>query len=104
MERKTIARIAVLPFGLMFGAISAVIGVVIGVIFAVIFAPIFFFTTSVPNYTGPSFPFSGFLFGAGAIVIFPIVMFVVGLIQGLIFAVVYNFLAPRIGGIILYFQ
>jgi ABC-type lipoprotein release transport system permease subunit len=104
MERKTIARIAVLPFGLMYGAISAVIGVIIGIIFAVIFTPMFYYTTSLPNYTGPSLSFFGFLFGIGAIVIFPIVMFVSGLIQGLIMAVLYNFLAPRIGGIKLYFR
>jgi len=88
----------------MFGAISAIIGVIIGIIFTVIFSPIFSYTTSMPNYAGPSLGVFGFLFGVSAIVIFPIAMFVAGLIQGLIFAVVYNFLAPRIGGIILYFQ
>lgn len=35
---------------------------------------------------------------------YPIIMFVSGLIQGLIVAVLYNFLAPRIGGIKVYFQ
>ena len=104
MEPKTIARIAVLPFGLMLGSISAVIGVIMGIIFAAVFTPIFYYSTSLPNYTGPSLSVFGILFGAGAIVIFPIAMFISGLIQGLIFAAVYNFLAPRIGGIILYFR
>jgi hypothetical protein len=43
-------------------------------------------------------------FGIGAIVLFPIMGFISGLIQGLIFAVVYNFLAPKIGGIKLQFD
>jgi ABC-type lipoprotein release transport system permease subunit len=107
MEPKTIARIAVLPFGLMLGAISAVIGVIVGVIFAVVFTPLYFYTPTIPGYTGPTLPtlpIFGFLFGIGAVVIFPIAMFVTGLVQGLIFAAVYNFLVPRIGGIILYFR
>jgi len=104
MERKTIARIAVLPFGLMYGAISAIIGLIIGIIFAAFLAPIFFYTTSATGYPGPSLSVFGFLFGVGAIVLFPIGMFASGLIEGMIFAVLYNFLAPRIGGIRLYFQ
>jgi ABC-type lipoprotein release transport system permease subunit len=104
VERKTITRIPAMPFALMYGAINAVIGLVMGVIFALFFVPIFTFASSQPGYTGPSLTAFGFIFGIGAIVTFPIGMFVSGLIMGLIFAGVYNFLAPRIGGIILYFQ
>lgn len=104
MERKTVTRIPALPFGLMYGAISAVIGLIMGIIFALFFSPIFLFATSQPGYTGPSLGPFGLMFGLAAIVIYPIGMFVSGLIIGLIFAAVYNFLAPRIGGIKLYFQ
>lgn len=104
MERKTIAKIPALPFALMYGAISAVIGLIMGVIFALFFVPIFQFASSQPGYTGPSLSPFAFMFGVGAIVMFPIGMFISGLIMGLIFAAVYNFLAPRIGGIRLYFQ
>ena len=104
MERKTIARIPAMPFALMYGAISAVIGLIMGIIFAAFFGPIFQFASSQPGYTGPSLTPFALIFGEGAIVTFPIGMFVSGLITGLIFAAVYNFLAPRIGGIKLYFQ
>ena len=79
MERKTVARIAALPFGLMYGAISAVIDLIMGIVFAIFFAPIFLYAGSVPGCTGPSLTGFGFLFGAAAIVIFPIMMFVSGL-------------------------
>ena len=104
MEGKTVIRIPALPFGLMYGAVSAVIGLIVGIIFATFWTSIFSFMTSVPGYSGPSWTGLGFLFGVGAIVMFPIIMFVSGLIQGLLIAVLYNFLAPRIGGIKLYFQ
>jgi hypothetical protein len=39
-----------------------------------------------------------------AIVIMPILTFALGFIQGIIFAGLYNFLAPRIGGIKLNFE
>jgi hypothetical protein len=104
VERKTITRIPAMPFALMYGAISAVIGLIMGIFFAVSFGPIFLLATSQSGYTGPSFTPFAFIFGVGAIVIFPIGMFVSGLITGLIFAAVYNFLAPRIGGIKLYFE
>lgn len=46
----------------------------------------------------------GMLFGLGSVILFPIMGFIGGLIQGLIIAVIYNFLAPRIGGIKLRFE
>jgi uncharacterized membrane protein YkgB len=104
MEGKTVIRIPAMPFALMYGAVSAVIGLIVGVFMAIFWTSIFSFTTSIPGYTGPSWTGFGILFGVGAIVLFPIIMFVSGLIQGLIIAVLYNFLAPRIGGIRLYFQ
>jgi hypothetical protein len=67
--------------------------VVYAVIFGAIFAAIPSSTTGV-NLTG-----LGIIFGEGAVIVVPIKAFVGGLIGGLILAVVYNFLAPRIGGI-----
>ena len=55
--------------------------------------------TSLPNYQGPSPTGLGVIFGIGAVVTFPIMGFIGGFLQGLIFAVLYNFLALRIGGI-----
>ena len=104
MEGKTVIRISAIPFALMYGAVSAVIGLIIGIFFAIFWTPIFSSMNSMPGYTGLPWGYFGILFGVGAIVIFPIMMFASGLIQGLIIAVLYNFLAPRIGGIKLYFQ
>ena len=104
MEKKTIIRIPALPFALMYGAISAVIGLIIGIFSAIFWNSIFSFMSSMPTYTPPSWTGFGLLFGTTAVVFFPIMMFAFGLLQGLIFAVLYNFLAPRIGGIKLYFE
>ena len=104
MEGKTVIRLSAMPFALMYGAISAVIGFIIGVFMAIFWTSIFSFTTSIPGHTAPPWTGFGILFGVGAIVFFPILMFAFGLVQGLIIAALYNFLAPRIGGIKLYFQ
>jgi riboflavin transporter FmnP len=104
MEEKTIIRIPAMPFALMWGAIEAAIGLIAGVIAAIFWTSIMSWATSLPNYQGPPLTGLGVIFGIGAIVIFPIMGFIGGLLQGLIFAVVYNFLAPRIGGIKLHFK
>jgi hypothetical protein len=104
MDEKTIMRIPALPLGLMFGAIQAVISLISGIIVALTWTSIFSFVSQMPNYTGPPLTFFGILFGIGAIVIFPIFGFVAGLVEGLLVAVVYNSLAPRMGGIRLQFK
>lgn len=104
MGEKTIARIPAMPFALMWGAISGIIGLIMGIFMAIFWASTFSMITSMPNYTGPPLTGFGIIFGVGAIVFFPVVMFAMGLVQGLIMASVYNFLAPRIGGIRLQFK
>ena len=103
MEEKTIQAIPILPFALMMACISAVIGLIIGIFYAVTFGAIFAaISSAVPgeiDLTG-----FGILFGAAAIIIWPIVMFVIGLVEGVIVAAIYNFLAPRIGGVKLRFK
>lgn len=101
MEEKTIKNIPAIPFATMFGAISAVIGLIVGIIMAI-------FSTAIMSMipTGTGIPLTGFgiIFGIGSIIILPIIYFISGFIGGLIFAVIYNFLAPRIGGIKLLFE
>jgi hypothetical protein len=104
MEEKTIQSVQVMPFALMSACISAVIGLITGIIYAATFGTIFTYITSTmpTTSTTPSpinFGLLSAILGVGAVVIMPIVFFVIGLIQGLIIAAVYNFLAPRIGGI-----
>jgi len=94
MEEKTIKAIPAIPLGLMMGAISAVIAFVAAIIMVLVMLPALTYT--------PGFEWVGFL-GALWVVVIPVVVFVVAFIQGLIVAVVHNFLAPRIGGIKLRF-
>jgi hypothetical protein len=104
---KTIQKIPVLPFALMLGCIGAVIGIIVGIFYAVVFGALFSaFLSNIPASTGymPNSGIFGLFFGLAAVVIMPITMFVGGLIQGALIAFVYNFLAPRIGGIKLQFK
>jgi len=95
MEEKTIKAIPAVPLGLMMGAISAVIAFIASIIMVLLMMPALTYA--------PGFEWVGLL-GALWVVVIPVVVFVVGFIQGLIVAVVHNFLAPRIGGIKLRFE
>jgi hypothetical protein len=104
---KTIQKIPVLPFALMVGCIGAVIGIVVGIFYAAVFGALFSaILSNIPASIGymPNSGIFGLLFGVAAVVIMPIAMFVGGLIQGALIAFIYNFLAPRIGGIKLQFK
>ncbi len=95
MEEKTIKAIPAVPLGLMMGAVSAVIAFIASVIMVLLMLPTLTFT--------PGFEWVGIL-GALWVVVIPVAVFAAGFIQGLIVAVVHNFLAPRIGGIKLRFE
>ena len=95
MEEKTIKAIPAVPLGLMMGTISAVLAFIASIIMVLLMMP------SIRLASG--FEWIGGL-GALLAVIIPITVFIVGFIQGLIVAVVYNLLAPRIGGIRLRFE
>jgi len=88
----------------MLACIGAVVGLIVGIFYAAMFGAIF---AAIPaSTTTPLFNvgrLSVFL-GVGALIAGPIVGFISGLIQGLIYAALYNFLAPRIGGIRLRFK
>ena len=105
MEEKTLQSIRVLPLALMSGLIGAIIGLIIGIFYAILFGAIF---SAIPpgTVTTEVFDFGWFstIFGVAAIIIMPTTGFVAGLIQGALVAVLYNFFAPRIGGIKLRFK
>jgi hypothetical protein len=103
-KTKTITRIPAMPLALMLGTIGAVFGLIGGIIAAAFWATIFQAVTSSPSYTGPSLSYFGIFFGIGALITAPIAGFISGLLQGLIVAVLYNWLAPKIGGIKLQFD
>lgn len=98
MEEKIIQSVPVMPFALMYACISAIIGLIIGIFYAILFGAI---SANVPSSTTSpvNLGWFGLLFGVGAIIVTPIVSFIVGLIFSVITALLYNFLAPRIGGV-----
>jgi hypothetical protein len=103
MTEKTIQSVPILPFALMLACIGAIIGVIIGVLYALFFSAIF---SLIPSTTPVTIDLDllRLLFGVGALIVMPIAGFVGGLIQGVLYAALYNFLAPRIGGIRLRFK
>jgi len=103
MSEKTIQSVPVMPFALMLACIGAVIGLIIGIFYALFFGALFSLIPSTTE-TGIDLTFLRIIFGVGAVIIMPILCFIGGLIQGLLYAVIYNFLAPRIGGIKLRFK
>ncbi len=97
MDERTIQSIPVMPFALMYGCISAVIGFFIGIFYALLFGAIF---ASVPSSTtGINLGWLSLFVGVGSVILMPIISFVSGLIMAAIIALLYNFLAPRIGGV-----
>ena len=102
LQEKTIKYIPVVPLAMMSGVISAIIGLIMGIFFALFFGSII---PTLPTTT-EVFNTSLFriLFGVGSIVLMPIFGFIGGFIQGAILSLLYNFLAPRIGGIKLRFK
>jgi hypothetical protein len=101
MDEKTVEAIPAMPFAVMMGAIDAIIGLIVGIIFALFSSAI---SSSLSSAYGVDVTGWGVLFGVAAIIVMPIACFIGGLIEGLIIAVIYNFLAPRIGGIKLRFK
>ena len=102
MEERTIKAIPPMPFAVMMGAIEAVLGLIAGILIAIFYGAFLAMLGSAVDVG--ALGWLGVIFGVGAIIILPIMMFIGGLIQGLIIAVIYNFLAPKIGGIKLQFE
>jgi len=106
MEEKTIRSVSPVPFGLIMGAVSGVAGLIGTLLFTVFYLP-FMSTFSESFNPVPGTPTTSIFPGALGLVIvivIPIVAFIMGFVQGLLSAVIYNFLAPRIGGIKIQFE
>ena len=90
-----ITKIGVMPFAKMLAAIYVGIGLLIGLFVAVLAL----FGAALPS-SGTSFPgLFGLMFGVGAVIFFPIMYGIMGLVIGALMALLYNFIAPKIGGI-----
>lgn len=91
----TIRRIDVMSAAKMYGALLAAVGLLIGAfisLFAILGASI-----AAANDEGGAV--LGLLFGAGAIVVMPIMYGIMGFVGGAIQAFIYNVIAARVGGI-----
>ncbi len=102
MDEKTIKSISPLPLGLIMGAISGILGLIATIIFAIFYFPLMSsFYSQVETISLSAIPS---VVGIITLVTIPVIAFVVGFIQGLLTAVIYNFIAPRIGGIKIKFK
>ncbi|MEM2130382.1 MAG: hypothetical protein QXZ70_07275 [Candidatus Bathyarchaeia archaeon] len=98
MVEKTIRFIAPVSLALMMGIISAILALIIGILYAGVFSALISTIGQRASIALPWGAFSGII--AVLIPVFAAVGgFTVGFIHGLIIAALYNFLAPRIGGI-----
>ncbi|MPR35013.1 hypothetical protein [Salmonirosea aquatica] len=97
--KKEITRFDVGSVALMAGTVMAVV--------SLLFCLLFFSVLSMP-FTGKSLGGyeRGLVFGGGIffVILVPIIYGVVGMISGALSAVVYNFVAGRIGGIKIYIR
>ncbi|WP_373511966.1 hypothetical protein [Persicitalea sp.] len=95
--KKEITRIDVGSAALMSGAVMALLSLVFIFFFFLIFS-LPFANTSLGGYE------RGLIFGGGAIMLIfvPIIYGVIGIASGALSAVIYNFIAGRIGGVKVY--
>ena len=92
-------RIGVVSLGKVMGAIYAVFGLIAGA-FVSLFSLIGGFAGMAGEGSEAAASlFVGVLFGAGAIVLFPIFYGVIAFVMGMVIAAVYNVLAATVGGI-----
>lgn len=87
-----VKQIGVLSAGKMLGALYGILGLLLGGLFT-LFAVIGF---SGSGEGGGQF---AFLFGVGAIIIFPLMYGFIGFVGGIISAALYNLLSSVVGGI-----
>lgn len=81
--------------------IQAVIMAIFGFIIGLFIAGISMLGGAASSFTG-SLPGATGVVGIGAVIIFPIMYGIGGFISGAIGAIIYNFVAVKIGGIIVY--
>jgi len=85
---------------LSFGKVMAIIGAIIGLILGILFAAQALMLGGMTGGLGlPGAGLIGVGMGVASIVIFPIVYAIVSFIGGVIYAVIYNFVASKVGPI-----
>jgi hypothetical protein len=94
-DMKEIKSIKIVPYTLMTSSVSAVWGLLFAIIL-LIFAGAF--SAALPSQFSS---FSGFLLGLGVagLVVFPVGSFLLSITQSFLYALIYNLLVPKLGGI-----
>jgi hypothetical protein len=94
-DMKELKSVKIVPYTLMTSSVSAVWGLVFAIIL-LIFAGAF--SAALPSQFSS---FSGFLLGLGVagLVVFPVGSFLLTITQSFLYALIYNLLVPKLGGI-----
>lgn len=92
MTTKHLTRVGVLSLGKIFGATYAIMGLIFGAIMTLI-------SLLMGSMAGKEGAFAGMALGVGAVIIFPIFYGIIGLVGGIITALIYNVVAGFIGGL-----
>lgn len=91
-RRFVLRRIGVVSVGKIYGAISAAVGFLIGIVVAL-------GSMVGAGLSGQDNAIFGALFGAGSIVIFPLLYGAMGFLGGMLGAALYNLFAGAVGGV-----
>ena len=94
-------RIGILSLAKIMGILYAVLGLLMGFIIS---AVALFGALLGSAFSNSTEPFMGLIFGAGAIIVMPILYGVMGFISGIITAGIYNFVVRFTGGLELEFE
>ncbi len=99
MEEKTIKAISAIPYALITSVISAPLSFLVSIIMVLTWIP---WLMTLPSLG----PWQGLFvsIGVATIVVLPILSFALTFVGSLVSALLYNVLAPRIGGIKLQFE
>jgi hypothetical protein len=94
-------RIEPVSFGKISGVLYALLGIFIGLFFSLVSL-----VAGTIGGVGPEepFPLYGLLFGAGSVIVFPILYGIMGFIFGMLTAWLYNVAAGYVGGIEVAFE
>lgn len=101
VDIKEIKEIPVIAFAVIIATITAIIMFIIGIIMAILGASMFSIMPMMWDVTSVNLGWASALY---LIIIMPLMMFICVFILGAVAAIIYNALAPRIGGIKLKFE
>lgn len=90
MKQKEITYIQPKSAGKILGVLYAIFGLVFGLFFTLISI----FTSSASGNSA-----EGIIFGFGSVIVLPILYGVMGFLAGVLGAIIYNFIAKKVGGL-----